>query len=233
MTARTILTRLHGRTVPGVPRWAVWTACTITLLVLPSCVWRIAAVNFGAPLLEHDATAPAGPQTFDGEWWYLIGLSLVSEALAFLAVGLVAPWGEMWPRWIPGLGGRRVPVLAAVIPAGLGSVGLLVFPYAMVMSALGLKITGEPDDLAVHGWQVAAFWFAYAPLAAWGPMLGILTVHYYRRRRCAGHAVGGREDRVGTRRSVRDVSRAETRKPGAVTTEKGVTDEHRAGVRRG
>ncbi|MFF3763922.1 hypothetical protein ACFYYR_07510 [Streptomyces sp. NPDC001922] len=68
-----------------------------------------------------------------------------------------------------------MPVLAAVVPAGLGSVGLLVFVYAMVMSAFGLKITGEPDELAEHGWQVVAFWVAYLPLAAWGPLLGILT----------------------------------------------------------
>ncbi|MBL1100863.1 hypothetical protein [Streptomyces coffeae] len=183
MASRTILMKLHGRRAPGVPRWAAWTAYTITLVALPSCVWRIAAVNFNAPLLEHDAKTPAAPETFDGEWWYIIGLSLVSEMLAFLAVGLVAQWGEVWPRWILGLRGRRVPVLAAVIPAGLGSLGLLVFPYAMVMSALGLKITGEPHAMVAHGWQVVAFWVAYVPLAAWGPLLGILTVHYYRRRR--------------------------------------------------
>nr|WSX18891.1 hypothetical protein OG690_03085 [Streptomyces tubercidicus] len=190
MTTRALLTKWHGRTVPGVPRWAAWTAGTIALLALPAGIWRIAAINFRAPLLEHDATAPAGPEMFDGEWWYLIGLSVFSEALAFLALGLVARWGEVWPRWIPGLGGRRVPVLAAAIPAGLGSVVLLVFPCAMVMSALGLKLTGDPAGLPVHGWQTVVFWIAYLPLTAWGPLLGLLTVHYYRRRRCA-HAVTG------------------------------------------
>lgn len=203
MPARTILTKLHGRPVPGVPRWAARTACAITLLALPSCVWRIAALNLNAPLLEHDATAPAGPEPFDGEWWYLIGLSVFSEALAFLAVGLVARWGEVWPRWIPVLRGRRVPVLAAVLPAGLGSVALLVFPYAMVMSALGLKITGEPGGMAAHGWQIVAFWIAYLPLTAWGPLLGLLTVHYYRRRRTAR---SGRID-VATGSPLRQVNR--------------------------
>ncbi|GAO07724.1 hypothetical protein ACWCYK_04550 [Streptomyces lydicamycinicus] len=203
MPARTILTTLHGRTVPGVPRWAERTAYAITLLALPSCVWRIAAINLNAPLLDHDATAPAGPEPFDGEWWYLIGLSVFSEALAFLAVGLVARWGEVWPRWVPVLHGRPVPVLAAALPAGLGSVALLVFPYAMVMSALGLKITGEPEGMAAHGWQVVAFWIAYLPLTAWGPLLGILTVHYYRRRRSAP---SGQVD-VATRTPLRPVNR--------------------------
>lgn len=203
MPTRTILTTLHGRTVPGVPRWAERTAYAITLLALPSCVWRIAAINLNAPLLDHDATAPAGPEPFDGEWWYLIGLSVFSEALAFLAVGLVARWGEVWPRWVPVLHGRPVPVLAAVLPAGLGSVALLVFPYAMVMAALGLKITGEPEGMAAHGWQVVAFWIAYLPLTAWGPLLGILTVHYYRRRRSAP---SGQVD-VATRTPLRPVNR--------------------------
>ncbi|MFB7666045.1 hypothetical protein ACFC1R_19175 [Kitasatospora sp. NPDC056138] len=185
LTVRTALARLHGRTAAGVPRWAVWTAYATTLTALPSCVWRIAAMNFGAPLLEHDTTPRSGhaPGVFTAGWWYVIALSVVSETLAYLSVGLVARWGEVWPRRIPGLGGRRVPVLAAVVPAGLGATALLVFPYSLVMSALGLKITGEPDGLITHGWQTVAFWVAYAPLAAWGPLLGVLTVHYYRRRR--------------------------------------------------
>ncbi|BBJ42891.1 hypothetical protein SSPO_056090 [Streptomyces antimycoticus] len=188
MTARTILTKMHGRVAAGVPRWAVRTAYAITLVTLPSCIWRIAGVNLGAPLLEHNSTGPGSsdtPDMFGGGWWYVIGLSVFSEALAFLSFGLVTRWGEVWPNWMPGLRGRRVPTLAAVIPAGLGSVALLIFPYALVMIALDMKIDGEPLGLAIHGWQSVAFWIAYAPLVAWGPLLGVLTVHYYRRRRAA------------------------------------------------
>ncbi|WP_438470997.1 hypothetical protein [Streptomyces asiaticus] len=188
MTARTILTKLHGRVAADVPRWAVRTAYAITLTTLPSCVWRIVGINLGAPLLEHNSSGPGSsdaPHAFDGGWWYVIGLSVFSEALAFLSFGLVAQWGEVWPNWIPGLRGRRVPVLAAVIPAGLGSAALLIFPYALVMIAFDMKITGEPLGLVIHGWQSVAFWIAYAPLVAWGPLLAVLTVHYYRRRRSA------------------------------------------------
>ncbi|MBO2454514.1 hypothetical protein J4573_46025 [Actinomadura barringtoniae] len=185
-----LATRLHGRTAAGVPRWAVWAAYAATLTTLPSCVWRLAAVNINAPMMEHTGN---GPAAFSGGWWYVIGLCVVSETLAFLAVGLVAQWGEVWPRWIPGLRGRRVPVLAAVIPAGLGSLALWIFPYALTMFAFGMKINGEPGALILHGWQVAAFWVAYLPLAAWGPLLGVLTVHYYRRRTTIP---GGRESAV-------------------------------------
>ncbi|MFF2039908.1 hypothetical protein ACFVVX_05735 [Kitasatospora sp. NPDC058170] len=184
MNARTMSRSLHGRTAQGVPRWAVLAAYATTLTALPSCVWRIAAMIFDVPLLEHRPDLQGSPALSAG-WWYIIALSVVSEALAFLAVGLVAEWGQVWPRWIPGLGGRRVPTLAAVIPAGLGATLLMVFPYAMVMFAFGLTLTGEPGGVITHGWQTVVFWAAYLPLAAWGPLLGVLTVHYYRRRRRA------------------------------------------------
>ncbi|MDP9862021.1 MULTISPECIES: hypothetical protein [Streptosporangium] len=179
-----IMTKLHGRTAAGVPRWVVRAAYAAALTALPSGIWRIAAMNFGVPLVEHGAPPPGGhaPTMFDAQWWYIIGLSVVSEAVAFLTVGLVAEWGEVWPRWIPGLGGRRVPVLAAVVPAGIGAVVLLVFPYALIMSLLGMKINGEPDGLIVNGWQTVVFYLTYAPLALWGPLLAVVTAHYYRRR---------------------------------------------------
>ncbi|MEV0534131.1 hypothetical protein [Kitasatospora sp. NPDC050463] len=174
----------HVRTAAGVPRWALLAAYATTLTALPSGIWRIAAMIFGVPLLEHDAAVPASP-AFSLGWWYIIALSVVSEALAFLAVGLVAQWGQVWPRWIPGLAGRRVPPLAAVVPAGLGATVLMVFPYAMVMFAFGRKLDGEPAEIITHGWQTVLFWVCYLPLAAWGPLLAVLTVHYHRRRRGA------------------------------------------------
>jgi hypothetical protein len=190
MTAVGFAERLHGRTATGVPRWAVWTAYATALTALPSAVWRIAALIGGAPLMELDPQTLAGASELEkGPWWYIVTLSVVSEALAFLAVGLVAVWGEVWPRWMPWLRGRRVPVAAAVVPAALGAAALLVFPYAMVMYVFGLGVDGEPTGLVVHGWQNVVFWIAYAPLALWGPLLGVLTVHYYRRRTASGDAV--------------------------------------------
>lgn len=179
--------RLHGRTAVGVPRWAVWTAYATALTALPSALWRIAAMIGRAPLLETDAKALAEASALEqGPWWYIVSLSVVSEAAAFLAIGLVAVWGEVWPKWIPVLRGRRVPVMAAVAPAVIGAAALMVFPYALVMYGFGWGIDGEPTGLVVHGWQHVAFWAAYGPLAFWGPLLALLTVHYYRRRTAAG-----------------------------------------------
>ncbi|WP_051838382.1 hypothetical protein [Streptomyces sp. NRRL WC-3742] len=185
MTSHTLLARLHGRPAAGVPRWAVRAAWATSLTVLPAGLWRILAVDLRLPLMEVPADAPAPPEWFGFEWWYVIGLSAVSEALAFLAVGLVSEWGEVWPRWIPWAGGRRVPVLAAVVPAGLGAaLNTLLWPYSLTMISLGHRIDGTGQTgLHESGWQQAVFLGAYWPLAAWGPLLGVLTAHYYRRRR--------------------------------------------------
>ncbi|GHJ39950.1 hypothetical protein [Streptomyces sp. TS71-3] len=174
------------------PRWAVLAAYAAALTTLPSGIWRIAAVTFHTPLLEHPAREVDGhgPVVFTGTW-YVVALTVVSEALAFLTVGLVSEWGERVPRWIPLLGGRRIPPRAATIPAALGATTLTaLFPYALLMLSLGRTLNGSPGTgVVLHGWQIPAFVIAYAPLAAWGPLLGVVTVHYHRRRaRRAGRA---------------------------------------------
>ncbi|MGW2547249.1 hypothetical protein ACWC5I_41850 [Kitasatospora sp. NPDC001574] len=179
MSTHAMLEKLHGRTAPGVPRWAVRTAYVTSLTALPAGLWRIAAFTFGAPLLEPSAGADPDSGTL---WWYVIVLSAVSEALAFLALGLVSEWGERWPRRMPFLGGRPVPTLAAVIPAALGAAALMALPYSLVMGAFGRGLTGEPTGLVTHGYQTVLFWASYLPLGLWGPLLAVLTVHYYRRR---------------------------------------------------
>ncbi|MFG2003604.1 hypothetical protein ACGFNU_31025 [Spirillospora sp. NPDC048911] len=97
----------------GVPNWAWTAALAVPLTVLPSSVWRIAIGTFHLPIGEGDQGDGDLPSWLPGEV-YVVLLSLVSELLAFTAVGLVATWGETFPRWIPGLRGRRVPTLADV-----------------------------------------------------------------------------------------------------------------------
>lgn len=177
--------QLHGRTVPGVPRWVKIAAYAVTLITLPASVWRIAAM-FGAPVntTVHGLIAGHGPIVVSGPG-YIIGLSLVSEALAFLTIGLVSDWGEVFPRWIPLIGTRRVPVLAAVLPGAFGAIALTAISQLFLIMALnGRKINGAPGlGLNLHGWQQYAFVGAYGPLLLWGPLLSVVTLSYYRRRR--------------------------------------------------
>ncbi|MGH3446372.1 MAG: hypothetical protein ACRDP4_01980, partial [Nocardioidaceae bacterium] len=47
-----------------------------------------------------------------------LGLAFMATMGAWLTCGLIRPWGEVFPRWMIGLRGRRVPIRLAVI-AGL------------------------------------------------------------------------------------------------------------------
>ncbi|UBU11554.1 hypothetical protein [Nonomuraea gerenzanensis] len=160
--------------VAGVPRWARIAAYAIPFTVLPSGLWRLPfAFGDGLPL---------------GERAYVVLLSVVSELVAFAAVGLVAAWGERFPRWAPGLGGRRVPTSVAVIPAGLGAMVLTVLWTAAVVTELaGVTLRGEPTPAnfptQAGGWEAAIYYLCYLPLLLWGPLLAAVTYAYYRRRR--------------------------------------------------
>ncbi|MBO0813206.1 MAG: hypothetical protein J2P23_14345 [Microlunatus sp.] len=181
---------LHGA-APGVPRWQRIVAVATPFTALPSSLWRIAAFTFHAPIVRGEGTDP-GRSGIPGVPLevYVIMLSVLTELLAFLAVGLIASWGEALPRWWPGVGGRRVPPMAAVIPAGLGSIALFVlWTWTGVAIVLGLRVDGTHNPrilpLSLDGWKGWVATLAYLPLLAWGPLLATLTIGYWRRRRGA------------------------------------------------
>ena len=173
--------------VADVSRLARRAASVVPLLVLPASIWRIAVCTFHIPLTDDLPPDASG----DLPSWlpleiYVILLSLVSEIMAFSAVGLVAAWGERFPRWVPALRGRRVPTWFAVVPAAAGAVVLtLLCTWVAVTASLGLNVQGERpavDLLNLESWQGVVVVASYAPLLAWGPLLGVLTVAYAQRR---------------------------------------------------
>jgi hypothetical protein len=152
----------------------------VPLAVLPSSIWRVVTVH-------PDAGRGGVP-----EWLpmhaYVIVLSILSELVAFTAVGLVAGWGERFPRWVPGLGARRIPTAVASIPAALGAFVLtLMWGVALVCEVRDVTLQGEPTPASfpskAGGWEAAYFYVSYAPLLLWGPLLAAVTVAYVRRRR--------------------------------------------------
>jgi hypothetical protein len=159
-----------------VPRWAYRLAHVIPFLTLPSGLWRLGLV-FGSSMgMLDDSGRPAYLHGF-GESLYVVCLTIFSELVALTALGLVQPWGEIAPRWIPFIGGRRVAPYAAIVPATLGSLALI-----------GIWTFGFRDVFTDHfipfsstGWK-ALMITCYAPLYLWGPALLVLTWAYYRRR---------------------------------------------------
>jgi hypothetical protein len=168
-----------ARTAAPVPRWVNVVAHAVPLTVLPSGLYRL-ALGLGVPMGFSGELA----EVYRAPGWfitpYVIGLSLLSEGLALLTLGLVRPWGEVVPGWIPVVGGRAIPAPAAVLAAGLGAVAVTSI---MLTSVLGWGIFSNSDQDLPHGLAKAVMVACYAPLLAWGPLLAVVTVAYAVRRR--------------------------------------------------
>ncbi|MET7753441.1 hypothetical protein ABZT27_01860 [Streptomyces sp. NPDC005389] len=168
---------MRTKALPGVPRWAVLAAHAVPLVTLPSGLWRLALVA-GLPVTRDAGWNAMGV----GESVYVVSLSVVSELLAFLTLGLVRPWGEVFPRWMPFLGGRRVDPAAATGAALAGVAGLCAIAAWGAYAAyadLGPAIPSTPA-------QDALLAVCYAPLLAWPVLLAAVAVAYHRRRRDGG-----------------------------------------------
>jgi hypothetical protein len=107
----------------------------------------------------------------------MVGLALaaLSTAGAALTHGLVARWGEHFPGWLPGVGGRRVPVMLAVVPA---AVVTMTLPPAALMFA-DARTNGGFDFANWGAWLPSLFWLL------WAVGLGGATWAYHQRRRGA------------------------------------------------
>ena len=113
-----------------------------------------------------------------GTW--ISGLFLATFGLvgAALMLGLVQRWGEVFPSWMIGLAGRRVPIALAVVPASIVSV-LLVVGGITIGSGMGQMA----DAAAASGEDM---WIVVGPtllFPVWGAALALAALGYYYRRR--------------------------------------------------
>lgn len=155
----------------GAARWGSWAVAVAVAIPLfyASVRWAwVLGIPFGI--------TRAGLQgLFDsGLIWAGAGLATVAACGALLTLGLVRRWGEVFPNWIPWLGGKRVPIWFAVAPASF--VSIIVTVGISQASLLG----GEPGRYFSPNALLTnpLSWF---PL--WGTALGVATLAYYFRRR--------------------------------------------------
>jgi hypothetical protein len=155
-----------------VPRWADRAAHLVSLVVLPSGLWRLGlAAGLSMGLGDADTAGLPGTQSL-----YIVALSVVSEGVALLTLGLVKPWGERVPAWIPWIGGRRIAPQPVVAVAAGGAVAL------QLIVAFAFRHPGVPGlHFSSPAWE-ALFYACYAPLLLWAPLTGAVTVAYARRR---------------------------------------------------
>jgi hypothetical protein len=120
-----------------------------------------------------------------GTW--IAGLFLANFGLvgAVLMLGLVQRWGEVFPRWMIGLAGRRVPIALAVVPASLASVLLIVGGIGIWSDLAQMTanlVSRGAEELEIIG----AIIFEVGPtllFPVWGIALAVATLGYYYRRR--------------------------------------------------
>jgi hypothetical protein len=136
-----------------------------------------------------------------GTW--ISGLFLATFGLvgAVLMLGLVQRWGEVFPRWMMGLAGRRVPIALAVIPASIVAV-LLIVGGIGIWSGLDQMVANLVASGAEDKEIIWAIIFEVGPtllFPIWGAALAVATLGYYYRRRgpcrvCGRGASGWKTD---------------------------------------
>jgi hypothetical protein len=120
-----------------------------------------------------------------GTWTSGLFLATFGLVGAVLMLGLVQRWGEVFPRWMIGLAGRRVPIALALVPASLVSVLLIVGGIA-IWSGLDRLIAALVAGRAAERGIIGEIFFQVGPtllFPVWGIALAVATLGYYYRRR--------------------------------------------------
>jgi hypothetical protein len=100
-----------------------------------------------------------------------LALSTGSWLGVVLTLGLIRPWGEVFPRWMPVLAGREVPIAAAAVPGGVVAALMSFAALPMLIGVPGLPVT-----------TVLSFAVIF-PCWLWGPALGLAVWGYVGHRR--------------------------------------------------
>jgi hypothetical protein len=111
-------------------------------------------------------------------WGLLLGGGAVLGAV--LTIGLIRPWGVVFPRWMPRWAGRPVPERAATVPGGLVA-GILCLSAAPMLVGILLPAPGTIfGDVSLAARLASTLIF---PFWLWGPALALAVWGYARYRR--------------------------------------------------
>jgi hypothetical protein len=163
-------TRSHWTSPEAAARWGTWAVALAVIIPLFYTITRYAWA-LGIPLGISEEFLREGQAS--GLWMAGFGLGTVALIGAVLTLGLMQRWGEVFPRWVPGLAGKRVPPALAIVPATLAAI--VVTSGGLTFMRLFLSGAAPEDGWATLGpgllWPV------------WGAALGAATLAYVYRRR--------------------------------------------------
>lgn len=114
------------------------------------------------------------------------GTVLLAGLGVLLLWALVRPWGRVFPGWVPGLGGRRVPRALPMVPAVIGAASLL--PYGVIglgycTLATAGAITMRAGDFPSSGDALLAAWPGIGGFCGYGVALTVALRAYWLRTR--------------------------------------------------
>ncbi|SCE75148.1 hypothetical protein GA0070214_1011010 [Micromonospora chaiyaphumensis] len=157
-----------------VPRWSRrWAYVAVALPVVgwavPHGLW-VLGVPFGIPQRQLDDIHRSLST------WTGVAITLVPPLAGLLVLGLVQRWGQQFPHWLPGLRGRPVPRLLAVVPAGVVALALVTYGVLSVAVLVRQVRTGDTHWSDVReGWAVTATLLVFL---CWGVALAVTTTGY-------------------------------------------------------
>ena len=155
-------------------RWGRWPTAIAVLAPLPYGIVRMAWFH-GIPLGVPDTFVAALNQDVATHGGSVLKYVFGSETFvgALLTLGLVQRWGEVFPRWLPIVGNRPVPIWLAVVPASAVAIAVTVAGRAVV----GAIVVDDGFDWDTWGLAGPALLWP-----VWGIALGAATLAYYLRR---------------------------------------------------
>ncbi|MFG1653461.1 hypothetical protein ACGFIE_26365 [Micromonospora sp. NPDC049275] len=104
-----------------------------------------------------------------------------------LTSGLLSRWGRLFPRWIPGLRGKVVPMWFPLLLGGSAVVGIFAFGRGLLLGQLGVQLPGQLDTFQLWGEPVydRAYWGAgglgWCLFPLWSVSLAVALAGYYYR----------------------------------------------------
>lgn len=166
----------EGWTSPD--RAARWGRIAFYVAIVPPILYAITrfAWAMGIPLGISQEVLHRGQES--GQWTSGLFLAAFGLVGAALMLGLVQRWGEVFPAWMIGLAGRRVPIALALVPASVISV-LFVVAGIGVWSGyqqMAQQAVGSAQDILIVVGPTLLF-------PVWGVALAVATLGYYYRRR--------------------------------------------------
>lgn len=164
--------KVPGSKVPSAaPRWGRAVTIAAALCPLPYGLIRATWLTpwpLGGKGLEGfviTGTLPAVARIQGGLFALACAVGVV------LTLGLISRWGEVFPRWVPGVSGRPVPIMLAVVPGGLVAAVITISAPGMLLAPI------EEGDPLLVAYNLLAF-----PFPIWGPLLGAAVFAYWMRR---------------------------------------------------